>query len=170
METTTTTPRAWVGCLGCYNEGRLNGSWVEGEKAGEISLAVALAGDKCATCGADEFWVFDHEGFGGALKGECSPMEAQEKAELLASVEDHEREAWEAWLSNGREADPDAMREAYFGEFDSDTAFGEEMANTWGILHGLPDSLSYYFDFERYAHDLLMGEFWESNGHYFRSM
>jgi antirestriction protein len=169
METTTTTPRAWVGCLGCYNEGRLNGAWVEGEEAGDISRAVTLNGEKCATCGADEFWVFDHEGYEGTLKGECSPMEAQEKAELLTSVEDSEREMWRAWLSNGCEADPDAMRDAYFGEFSSDVEFAEYLVQESGLLEGASDTLSRYFDFEAYARDLMF-DFWESDGHYFRNM
>ena len=27
MGTYTDEPRAWVGCLACYNEGNLNGDW-----------------------------------------------------------------------------------------------------------------------------------------------
>jgi hypothetical protein len=93
-----TEPKAWVGCLGCYNSGSLNGAWVDGLEAGDISKAVkvktgapAIYGENCPVCikcGSDEFWVFDHEGYSGLISGECSPSEAQEKAELLVSVDE----------------------------------------------------------------------------------
>lgn len=180
METITdNAPKAWVGCLGCYNSGLLNGKWVEGESAGDVSLAVETieresytgSGDKvtiCVKCGSDEFWVFDHENFAGLISGECSPMEAQEKAELLASVDDNEREAWEAWLSNGMPADIDQMREAYIGEYDSDTDFAWEIVESCGLLSDVDETLSRYFDIEAYARDLMFDHF-SDNKHYFRS-
>ena len=30
-------PRVWVGCLGCYNAGRLVGRWVDAEDAADLS-------------------------------------------------------------------------------------------------------------------------------------
>jgi antirestriction protein len=118
-----TDPKAWVGCLGCYNSGSLNGAWVDGLEAGDISKAVkiktgapAIYGENCPVCikcGSDEFWVFDHEGFNGLISGECSPSEAQEKAELLASVEEGEREAFTAWLSTGGSEDVEEFRDSY---------------------------------------------------------
>lgn len=176
---TTNTPKAWVGCLGCYNAGSLNGNWVDGEVAGDISLSVKTVEREsyfrdgntvtvCATCGSDEFWVFDHENFDGLISGECSPMEAQEKAELLSSVEENEREAWRAWLSNGMTPDLDTMREAYYGEFASDYDFAVNIVEESGYLANVPENISNYFDYEAYARDLMF-DFFESNGHYFRN-
>ena len=31
---TDTTPRAWIGCLACYNDGRLVGDWVDAVRTG----------------------------------------------------------------------------------------------------------------------------------------
>jgi hypothetical protein len=42
----TEVPRAWVGCLACYNDGRLVGSWMDGEEAGDREAwDKAVAGD-----------------------------------------------------------------------------------------------------------------------------
>lgn len=174
----TLTPRAWVGCLGCYNNGTLNGNWVDGEVAGDISLAVKVIerdsyiGEGkvtvCLNCGSDEFWVFDHENFDGLISGECSPIEAQEKAELLSSVDESEREAWRAWLSNGMTPDLDTMREAYVGEYESDEAMAEEYVESTGMLSEMPESLRSYFDMKAFARDLMYDHF-EYNGHYFRN-
>jgi antirestriction protein len=171
-----TEPRAWVGCLGCYNSGELNGAWVEGVEAGDISKAVkikigepAIYGENCPVCikcGSDEFWVFDHEGFNGLISGECSPSEAQEKAELLASVEEGEREAFTAWLALGMGEDLEAMREAYIGEFSTYT----ELANYFlesGALE-IPDNIRPYFDYEAYGRDLSF-DLMEHGTHYFWS-
>lgn len=178
MLTDTETPRAWVGCLGCYNSGTLNGAWVDGEVAGDVSLAVKVVerdsyiGEGkvtvCAVCGSDEFWVFDHENFDGLISGECSPMEAQEKAELLSSVDESEREAWRAWLSNGMTPDLDTMREAYVGEYDSAEDMAQEYLDSTGMLSDVPENIARYFDLEAFARDLMYDHF-ESNNHYFRN-
>lgn len=36
---TDTTPRAWIGCLACYNNARLVGEWFDAEAADEVTLA-----------------------------------------------------------------------------------------------------------------------------------
>ena len=166
-DTDTERPSAWVGCLGCYNSGRLFGKWLDGEAADDLEAAgLANAAGNCVKCGADEFWVMDHENYGGALSGECNPTEAREAAELLASVEDYERERWAAWLDNGMTADIDEMRECYIGEFSSDTELGEYFADEIGLLNEMPESLRGYFDYESYGRDLAHDTF-EYSGFYF---
>lgn len=172
--TQETTPRAWVGCLGCYNSGRLNGKWLEGTEAGDTEGAGLTNADGfCLVCGADEFWVFDHENYAGLISGECSPMEAQESAELLASVDEDEREVLEAWVSNfhirkAEDLDLDDMRSHYIGEFSSDTEVAEHIVDETGLLSEIPDSVARYFDYEAYGRDLDMGgDVWSFNGHYF---
>ena len=161
------TPRAWVGCLGCYNSGALVGKWLDGNECDDLEAAgLTDSAGKCTRCGADEFWVMDHENYGPVLSGECSPMEAYEAAQLLESVPEWERPILEAWLGNGMEFDLDAMREAYVGEYESDKEFAEEYAENCDLLGDMPESLRYYFDFEAYAR-ALMNDAWDFNGYYF---
>lgn len=163
----TDTPSAWVGCLGCYNSGALVGKWLPGNECDNLEAAgLTNSSGACVKCGADEFYVLDHENYGGVLSGECSPIEAYNAAILLESVEDHERGPWEAWLSNGMPADIDTMRECYIGEFSNDEELGEYIADECGLLNDMPESLRGYFDHARYGRDLAYDTF-EVSGHYF---
>jgi hypothetical protein len=89
-------PQAWVGCLRCYNEGRLTGAWLPGIEADDLELlAIEMKQDGAindggwhARCGGEEWWVFDHQNYGPALKGECSPTEARERAEWYVAFTD----------------------------------------------------------------------------------
>ena len=153
----TDIPRAWVGCLGCYNGGTLNGVWLDGTEAtsyGEHLKTYERDGVTfCSLCNSDEFWVFDHENFDGVLSGECSPNEAQESAELLAEAGD-DLEMFKAWIASGMGNDLAACRDSFIGEFSNDTELGEYFADELGAL-SIPDNsiLARYFDYESYGRD-----------------
>jgi antirestriction protein len=113
----------------------------------------------------EELWVFDHEGFHGLLSGECSPMEAQRIAEVMASVD--EPAAFAAWASDtGAKVDadaPDAFTDAYCGEYASETDFAQELAEELGTV---PTNYSWpasYIDWERAARDLFMSDYASSD-------
>lgn len=172
----TDTPSAWVGCLGCYNNGNLFGKWLPGNVCDDLEAAglarIETIGDytaaRCVKCGGDEFNVFDHENFGGLLSGECSPVEAREAAELWEQAPESEREAWAAYLDNiGKGATYSDFQDNYIGEFNSDYEIAEEFANECGLLDEMPESLRRYFDFDAYARDLMSGDIWSNSGHYF---
>lgn len=133
-----TAPRAWVGCLGCYNSGRLNGKWLDGSVAADM-VAAGLAQEitvgeytaaRCLTCGGDEFWVMDHENYYGLIDGECSPVTAQEHA---ATIEEMQRQgidldAAAAFIEDRGEWDLDAFQDAYVGQFASMEEYAQELA------------------------------------------
>jgi len=160
-------PAAWVGCLGCYNSGRLVGKWIPGSECDDLeSAGLTDSAGKCLKCGADEFWVMDHENFRGIINGECSPSEAYDAAQKLEEVEENEREILAAWLSNGMEFDIEKMRDAYIGEYSHDEAMAEEYLENTGMLDDAPKFLARYFDYASYARDM-MNDVWEFGGHYF---
>lgn len=61
------------------------------------------------------------------------------------------------------------IEEAFLGEYDSWTDFAEQFADETGMLSDMPESLRFYFDFERFGSDLSYDHF-ESNGYYFRNL
>ena len=107
METMTgSEPRAWVGCLGCYNMGRLNGRWMDADDAEEV-------GGKCDRCFSDEWWCFDVE---NVLKvREMSPAEFVRDARLAEAIDGHPNaDALRVWVADDfhynveqRDFDPD---------------------------------------------------------------
>lgn len=130
------TPQAWVGCLACYNEGRLTGQWVEGSEAGDFV--------PCQRPTHEEWWVFDHQGYDGLLDEECSPMEAQRKAELIERINglNHPVAAVTAWAKNNLshgvddldENFEDSFLDAYQGEWESEKDFAQDWAEQTGAI------------------------------------
>jgi len=170
------TPRAWVGCLSCYNSGRLFGKWIDGVECDDLESAgiatMETVGEysayRCVKCFGDEFSVMDHENFLGLITGECNTSEAAEAARQLAEIRDDEREIVIAWLSNGMEFDLETMRDSYIGEYSSDQDMAEEYISGTGLLDDAPEFLARYFDYESFARDL-MHDIFEVSGYYFRS-
>ena len=175
----TNTPRAWVGCLGCYNAGNLVGRWLDADQCGDmVSARLANApkpedqeiygnAPRCIKCGAEEFWVFDHENFHGLLRGECAPHEAFEASEKLAQVLEDDLPMLDSWMSEGNDFDPEAMQDAYAGRFESFTDFAEDFAEQTDMLVEIPEDLRRYFDFEAFGRDL-QADYWEVEGYFFR--
>lgn len=75
------TPRAWVGCLGCYNEGRLTGAWLELDEGLDLSPVLAAI---CTRPNHEELWCFDVENLGSSE--EMSVPEALERAEAMRGL------------------------------------------------------------------------------------
>jgi hypothetical protein len=75
----------------------------------------------------------DHEGFCGALDGECSPSEAAEIAEALSELTEDEAAPFAAWVKVfGDQSDRadwvDRFRDAYRGFHDDEAAYAQEWA------------------------------------------
>jgi len=180
--------KVWVGCLGCYNGGTLVGEWFDAAGApvemAEFNQSVTMSQrvyqDHVIET-HEELWVMDFEGFGGWLKGECSPMEAQRIAGVIADIEsDHvDPDAVAAWASNLGEtveewADVrDDFNESYQGEWDSDEDFAQNLAEDLGAVD--PDATwpNDCIDWERATRELFM-DYWsersEGGVHVFRNV
>lgn len=166
----TGTPRAWVGCLACYNAGLLVGEWVDGIEAGEVTpedihpgtFTTQPVGLNPAT--HDELWVFDHEGYGALIPGGCSPAEAQRVAELIEPVPERDREAFVAYVENvGAEyADAGDFEETFVGEWNTFEDYAYELGDVLGLVPAdAPREVILYFAWDRWARDLLLGgDYW----------
>lgn len=157
--------RVWVGCLACYNGGDLVGEWLEPSEGPRW---------ECPQGGGDheETWVLDHEGFGSALGGECSPQLAADRDAALFYAEvvgdPGQIDAMIEWLGESN-VDWDALRGqfegSFNGEYESFRAFADEMAVECGPLMGMGTSkgseqlaqLVRYFDWDAWARDLRYG-------------
>ena len=174
------TPRAWVGCLGCYNNGRLIGQWLEGELIGD-PVAAGLAtlesvGDytapRCVRCFSDEFMVFDHEGLLGLVSGECSLSEAAAAAATVAEIEGEgiDLDAAAAYISDRHGWDLDDFQDSYIGEYDTMADFAYEYAEMTGAHLGELASWPHNcIDWEHAARELSY-DFTLEGGYVFRSV
>jgi hypothetical protein len=67
---------------------------------------------------------------------------------------------WEDWISD--------FEESYQGEMDT-REFAEQLAEEF-IPADSPQWVFTYFDYEKFERDLFLGDYWENDGHIFRSM
>ena len=171
-------PKAWIGCLGCYNAGALVGAWVDGIEADEYEPHDALLIEgmspwsqrpACGNVKSEERWVFDFEDFGGLLSGECSPSEATRIAEVIDRIEaeSYPVEAVAAWRDYvGKDyADLDNLddfAEAYRGEWQSEENYAETLAEDIGAVNAEATWPNNCIDWERAARDLFMDGYYSA--------
>lgn len=147
--------KVWVGCLACYNAGNLRGEWVDAIDAGEFV--------PCTGRGHEEWWVLDHEGSGGLLTGECSPMHAQELAEQIEAAELNDADELEAFgMWEGDHSEPERFRDEYRGKFDSFRDFVEEWCDEVGYFgqHESPETwerVQFFIDWDSVAREFECG-------------
>jgi len=153
-----TEPRAWIGCLACYNDGDLVGQWYDAEECDEVTPA-QLHGH---ATDHEELWVMDHEGI--PIQGEMDPMTAAQWGRVFASVPEHQREALFAWVRSGSyvaEGEGDfpsleVFEDVYEGEWCSWREYADHMLEEGGLLEGVSDEVRRYIDYDQWSRDLLM--------------
>ncbi|MEU3050161.1 antirestriction protein ArdA [Streptomyces sp. NPDC006984] len=160
-------PRAWIGCLECYNNGRLTGDWYDADVAGLVTPE-DLHGRPTSH---EELWVFDHENFHGVLDGEHSPHEAAEIAEVLADLSEDETGAFAAWVDTFGEQSSrtrwvEKFREDYRGFHDDEADFTRH----WFEETSSPEEVARLtewpyrdIDWEYASHELFTGGFHAEN-------
>jgi len=189
METTkqTTTPRAWIGCLACYNAGHLRGKWITAEEAaaeydegittygGQATQGVYPSGGlatRCNHCGGDEFDVFDYEN----VPAPCRTVVAfYESAAYLAEETEETLERLTVladWLGGSMTlADlTDYDDDNYCGQWDTFREYAEQLADDMALLGECPEQLAHYFDWQAWADDLGMDYYHDRpTGHTWRA-
>lgn len=158
---TLDTPRVWIGCLHCYNDGGLVGDWFDAIDADQVTLAdVHRSSGRRGWAGCEELWCFDHENI--PVTGELSPHAAARWGEALAAVEERLRLALAAWVETGdyvAEGDSDVpsitdFEERYCGEWTSFREYAEQLAEDIDLLGCVPDETARYFDWNAWTRDL----------------
>lgn len=158
MTTTDVSLRAWVGCLACYNAGRLVGEWVTATDAGECV--------PCDRAGHDEWWCFDLDGFPAGC-GELSPGEA---ALLARAIEDaaSRGSGWDigpvlAFIANAHDFYMEHVgqlatdfEDAYRGTWDSERDYAEQYADDMCLVPS--DDTARYFDYDAFTYDTFCGD------------
>lgn len=154
------TPHVWIGCLECYNSGRLVGDWYDAIEAGDITTS-QLHGQVIPAEAHEELWVLDLDG-DWPVRREMDPAEAQRWGEIHEEVGDVQWPALCAWVRSGSyvaEGDTDYpvlsdFEERYAGEWSTFREYAEQLADDIGLLTDVPESLQPYFDWASWTRDL----------------
>lgn len=162
QETLPTSPHVWIGSLADYNAGRLHGDWIDAAVSGE-ELVDAARGVLATSHEpiAEEWAIFDHDGFGDYQPGEYESLEVV--AAVTRGIVEHGL-AFGAW-ANLVEADVDQFdnfSDAFHGSWDSETAWAESMLEDMGIEAEIEEHLPPWIrshiriDYEGFARDSQM--------------
>ncbi|WP_414122793.1 antirestriction protein ArdA [Corynebacterium nuruki] len=152
--TMTITPRVWIGCLACYNEGELVGRWYDATAAEDV-LPSDLHGVPTAH---EELWCMDTENM--PVTREMDPRTASAWGRAMEAIAPQWRAAWMAWIEDQHIDRPDEapdqqeFNERFAGQYPSFVDYAEMIVSDTGMLDGVPDEIGRYFDMERYAEDL----------------
>ena len=157
---TTETPRIYVACLASYNSGILHGEWIDATDADGIHEGIEAMLQASPVPDAEEWAIHDHEGFCGLHVSEWEDLDAL--AELGTLIEQH-GEAFAAYVDHqGRDfATVESFEEHYRGEWESEQAYAEELFDEL-YLHGVPEHVRYYIDYEKFARDLFINDMYSA--------
>jgi antirestriction protein len=72
--------------------------------------------------------------------------------------------AFIAWYGSW---DKDNFEEAYSGCFENEVQFAEQLVDDLGYLDQIPENLRYYFDYEKFARDLFINDYYFVDGYVF---
>ena len=158
---TPATPRAWIGCLACYNAGRLVGDWVDAATADEVTT-YDVHGALSRADSHDELWCFDHENL--PVRGELDPLAAADWGRVYTEVGPEHWPALCAWVESGdyvAEGTGDLpsisdFEERYQGHWESFEDYARELADDIGLLADVPEGIARYFDWRSWTRDLAM--------------
>ena len=148
------TPKIYVGTYAKYNDGSLDGKWVDLTEYNTYEEFV----DACRELHSDEddpeFMVQDYENFPEKWYHEAGlPTEEEfDKINEFYMMDDSKKEAYEVFVNYTGLDSIEDFEEAYEGLFDSPQDFGYYAIDTWGI----PDDPESYIDYEAFGRDLTM--------------
>ncbi len=86
---------------------------------------------------------------------------------IEARNNDFDEDAVAAFINCFSEWNKSKFEESYLGQFEDDIAFIMEQTESYGLLDGVPESIKFYFDYERFASDEMINSYDCDNGHYF---
>ena len=150
-------PRIYVGTYAKYNNGSIDGKWIDISEYNTYEEFV----DACRELHSDEddpeFMVQDYENFPRKWyhEGGLPTEEEFNKINDYYLMDDTEQRAYEAYVNYTDDDDIDNFHEAYEGQFDSASDFAYDLVDNLGWEGIGSDNLDMYFDYDSFGRDLM---------------
>ena len=162
-------PSVYVGTYGKYNDGSLCGLWIDLSSFNSYDDFIEF----CQAIHADEedpeLMAQDYEAFPKKWYDESSFDEDSFEAvrEYSDMCDKYSPDAVDAFIDWGCE-ELEHFEDCYVGEYDSEEDFAREIVNDCYDLEKQMGHLANYFDYDAYARDLFMYDYYYDNGYVFR--
>ena len=155
------SPALYCGTYGKYNSGNLSGIWVD------ISTFDSYEDFEnfCLAIHADEedpeLMYQDFENMPDSLYHESMGEKGfNQIAEYCELCDEYGVEAVDDFLEWDSTEDLDNMHDAYVGVYDSREDFAREIVSDCYDIENIMGNLACYFDYEAFARDLFMGDYY----------
>lgn len=153
--------RVWIGCLACYNGGKLVGEWFDLDDIEDVTSddLHKAAGVNIAAGTHEELDVFDTDNLPDVF-GEITHNVAIELGRALEDVPEDERETFAAycasqWHGNIRHWSYSDFQDTFVGEFEDMEDYAYSLADDL-LPSDASEFVRRYFDYEAFARDLQM--------------
>ena len=150
-------PRIYVGTYAKYNDGSIDGEWIDLSRFDTYDEFV----DYCRELHKDEkdpeFMVQDYENFPRKWYHESGLPSKEEfdKINEYYLMDDTEKDAYEAFVNYTDNDDIDDFHEAYQGQFNSASDFAYDLVDSLGWDGIGSDNIDMYFDYAAFGRDLM---------------
>ena len=162
-------PAVYVGTYAKYNDGNLFGMWVDLTKCGDYDTFMEVCHSLHADEEDPELMYQDYECFPSDWYSESGIDEDTfDKIMEFAELKDDDRDAYEAFTDSFNEEGMDSFKERYMGKWNSEKAFAEHIVDECYNLDDMMGNLASYFDYESYARDLFIEDYYYTDGYVFR--
>ena len=162
-------PAVYVGTYSKYNDGNLFGMWVDLVKCGDYDTFMEVCHNLHADEEDPELMYQDYECFPKAWYSESGIDEDTfDKIIEYAELDEDDREAFEEFTDSFGNDSFDSFKERYMGKWDSEKDFAEHIVNECYNLDDMMGHLASYFDYEAYARDLFIDDYYFTDGYVFR--
>lgn len=160
-------PAIYCGTYGKYNNGSLDGAWLDLEAFDSYDEFLEI----CALLHDDEddpeFMFQDYQGFPREWYDESGLKESFDNIVEYCKLDENDCEVFDAYYEWSGNADFAHFRDHYMGKFDTEEDFAEYIVSECYNLDNMMGDLSFYFDYERYARDLFMTDYAFCDGYVF---
>ena len=151
------TPKIYVGTYAKYNDGSLDGKWVDLTEYSDYDEFLAAMHELHSDEDDPEFMVQDYENFPEKWyhEGGLPTEEEFNKINEYYMMDDDRKEAYEAYVNYTGDDDFDNFQEAYQGHFDSPTDFAYDIVDNLGWEGVGQENIDMYFDYDSFGRDLM---------------
>ena len=155
------SPALYCGTYGKYNSGNLRGMWVDVSTFDDyeefVNFCLAIHADESDP----ELMYQDFENMPDSLYHESmGEKEFNQIEEYCELCDEYSVEAVDDFLEWDSTEDLDNMHDAYVGVYDSREDFAREIVSDCYDIENIMGNLACYFDYEAFARDLFMGDYY----------
>lgn len=149
-------PRIYVACLAAYNGGYLHGQWISVNDSDEIRDNINKMLATSPIPNADEWAIHAYEGFGEYKLSEYEDID--NLVNLAEFIVKHDELGGVLLGEYSVEEAKKLLEECYHGSYNSEVDFAQTIFDEF---HGsvIPDNLIDYFDYDAFARDLFIGDY-----------